>query len=46
LLIVSDEIEFGVYEGAAQVAADRKREVCGDEAVTDLFEIRGGVLLA
>jgi hypothetical protein len=46
LLIVSDEIEFGVYDSAAQVTADGKREVCGDQSVTELFEIRGGVLLA
>ena len=46
VLFVSDEIDLGVYDCAAKITANRKREVSGDEAVAELFEICGGVLLA
>src|ERR1043166_2882175 len=44
--VVSDDVDFSVDDCAAQVASDWKREVRGDQTITELFEISGSVLLA
>ena len=44
--VVSDEIDLGVDDCAAQVAADGKREISGDESIAELIEICGGVRFA
>ena len=46
VLLVSDEIDLGVYDCATQVSSDGKSEVGCDEAVAKLFEIRGCVCFA
>ena len=44
--IVSDEIDFGFDDCAAQVSTDGQIEVGGDETIADLIEICGGVRFA
>jgi len=41
--VVGDQIDLGVDDCAAQVAADGKLEVGGDESIAELIEICGGV---
>ena len=41
--VISDQIDLSVDDCAAQVAADGKREVGGDESIAELIEICGGV---
>ena len=45
-MFVSDEIDLGVNDRAAQVASDGQSEICGDELIAELFEIGSGVRFA